>query len=298
MPTSKQLPAALQPFSSHGVNLNYREGEDNAEADCPFCGREGKFSIEVNTSQYQCWAGSCKETGNATTFLNWLWQESLAATTDRQYVDLQEERGYQRIDALKAWGVCKSTLTNHWLIPGFKPGGWKLGQLYRWIKTKDKRKLIPTSGLHHCIHGLYDAEKEDIFVLEGPWDGIAWYEIASLCVVEDDDDGIKFFSEGADGSLADKASIIAVPGCNVMLDSWLPLFAGKNVFLMFDNDHPKEKNNGSKVSGAGYLAMERLARTLSEAIKKPKEIHYLAWGPDGYNPELDDGCDMRDYLMS
>ena len=52
---SKQRPNHLRPYVFHGLDLRHRDGDRNASGDCPWCGREGKFSVEVETGLWRCW---------------------------------------------------------------------------------------------------------------------------------------------------------------------------------------------------------------------------------------------------
>jgi energy-coupling factor transporter ATP-binding protein EcfA2 len=89
-----------------------------------------------------------------------------------------------------------------------------------------------------------------------------------------------------------------VPGASSFRDEWAELAADKDVFLMYDNDHPVERS-GRTVEGAGYLGMERAAKVLAKAEQKPKTISYMRWGGTTYwEPTLPSGYDVRDVLTS
>ncbi len=50
------------------------------------------------------------------------------------------------------------------------------------------------------------------------------------------------------------------------------------------------------VRGAGITGVERACALLGAATNKPASVSYLCWGPDGYDPELPSGYDVRDHL--
>lgn len=275
-------PKFLRPFIFHGVNVQSRKGQKQAEGDCPFCGRYGKFRINTETGQWRCVVcneGTIKGGGNVYTFLRKFWET--CKLPEDNAAKLKEDRKLLAASSLGKWGVRFSYLTGDWLFPGYSPEG-SLNQLYRYVQDREsgKMKLLATPGLNHQLHGinLWQADKPRVFVCEGPWDAIALWEVVS--------NSPKF---------AD-ANVIAVPGCNTFPASWCPLLAGKIVYLLFDNDHPRELN-GKRVEPAGWAGMKRVAKLLQQADVPPKEIRFLEWqkGHD-HNPGLKSGCDVRDRI--
>lgn len=297
-------PEALKPFLFHGLDLNYRPGDADASGQCPFCNNETKFSVKLADSQWHCW--DCELGGNATIFIRKLWEISDEATND--YSELATNRGLVNPDSLMRWGVCRSIITQEWLIPGYGING-ALNQLYKYVKTNGRMLLMPTprdksdanskNMLGHQLHGvtdLFDAKKNTIWLMEGIFDAVAWWEILSM---SKKGDGELAPTSSVNLSLLSDANVLAVPGCKVFFDSWMPLFAGKTVNLMFDSDHPRaNEKTGKTLESAGYRGMETIAGILANAEKPPKQINYLCWGPDGYNMELPNGYDVRDKLNS
>ena len=289
-------PAALLPYLRHGVDLTWRDGDKDATGDCPMCGREGKFNVKIDTGVYHCFP--CDAKGNARVFLKWLWETSDEQTTN--YSELQLNRRLLNPDTLVHWGVVYSVLTHEWLVPGYNAAG-QLTQLYRYAKLQgQKPRLLPTSGvidgnkLGHALHGvnLYDAAKGTVILCEGPWDGMAFWEV--LGQAKRTDAGL-VATGNPDISLLSDINVLAAPGCNVFFDKWLPLFAGKHVILPFDSDHPRKHPTTGKMSPpAGAEGLKRVVAMLEMA--KPASISYLYWGKDGYDPTLPSGYDVRDAL--
>lgn len=292
-------PPHLKPYLFHGIQLETREGADEANGDCPWCGKENKLYVSVKDGLWQCKsciAGTDKGGGNVYTFLRMLWGRSMEKTSD--YSWLLNHRKLLRADTLTSWGVCKSYTTNEWLVPGYSPEG-KLTQLYRYCKESKtgKYRLFATPELHHAIHGrdLWDQSKPDVYVCEGPWDGMALWETMRQLKRQDDGGLVRTASDAV--SLAGPANILAVPGANVFPDAWSSLLKGKNVTLMFDSDHERE-HEGRKIEGAGFAGARRVAQTLGRAEEQPKLIQYLNWGPKGYDPDLPSGHDVRDFITT
>lgn len=294
MPTVKAaVPDTLRPYLFHGVDLNWKDGEKSAKGECPFCGRQ-KFVVEIETGRYVCpvcVTGNDKGGGNPTIFIRKLWEAS-PETGDLS--ELVRDKSLMNADGLKAWGVRKSP-TGHYIVPGYSAEG-TLNQLYKYVLVDGKKRLLPTPTLGHQLHGVstYDPAKDIVYLCEGPWDGIAWYE--ALARIKATDDGYAPTSN-AERSLLGEANVLAVPGCETFFDGWLKLFAGKTVVLMYDSDHPREHpNTGALLEPAGWKGLRRVAGILLAAKTPPKEVKYLRWGPEGYAETLPSGFDVRDIL--
>lgn len=294
MKRTKDLPDKLRPYRFHGVELDYAEGHENAEGRCPNCDRDDKFAIHSATGQYNCFRGSCGFKGNVTTFLQWLWGEGDRATTPEQYGQLAADRRLLYPDTLMAWGVVRNVLTGDWLMPGWT-ADVKLYQLYRYtqIRTRQgslRKALLATPGLKHQLFGVnvYAPEKSQLYLTEGPWDAMVLWEV--LKNTKEVESGLSPTANITRSLLAD-ANVLAVPGCRVFSDKWLPLFAGKVVYLMYDNDHPQ---GGSPP--AGYAGMHTVASLLTAAPQPPEAVNYLHWGHNGYDATLPSGFDVRDTL--
>jgi hypothetical protein len=285
----------LKPYLFHGVEL--RINGKQASGDCPFCGRDGKFGVEVETGLWNCFVckeGNEKGGGNSSVFLRKLWEVSDAATSD--YSELSEERRLLYPDTLLHWQVSQSLTTGKWLVPGFGSKG-ALNQLYQYTEVNGKMRLLPTPTHGHQLHGLnlFDPTKQTMYICEGPWDGMALWEVLRQAKLNDVGDLVATANE--ERSLAADANVLAVPGCNVFFETWLPLFAGKHVVLMFDNDHPrKNEATGRDVEPAGLVGMQRIAKILAAAKQPPESIRYLCWGDNGVDLTLPGGFDVRDAL--
>lgn len=273
--TDEKLPH-LRPYLFHGLQLTVRGS--HAVGNCPFCGRDDKFSVSVESGLWRCFvcgSGTERGGGNALVFLRLLHEQYVATTRESFYDLVRNDRGLISSNTVKSWGVCLSP-DNTWLIPGYGIDG-KLDQLYRRVWVEDTWRLLPTPGVwpEGKVHALYLPKttnghiSSNVWVMEGPWDGMAIWE---TCIGIDTD-------------------VIAVPGCNVWRDDWTNKVKGKNVTLMFDSDHPRV--HGSKTFKAGYDGMVRVAKKLSGIAAS---IRYIKWGEEGYDPECPTGYDVRDAL--
>ena len=298
----KDQPESLRPYLFHGVDLTWSEGDKDAAAEGPMCGDDrGKFGVKIANSKYQCFA--CGEKGNSTTFLQWLWDASDKTTA--KYGLMAKSRGLANPDTLLHWGVVRSVFGGGWMVPGFTHKG-NLQQLYKCSQVQGKMRLLPTPTMGHQLHGvnfptLYDPDKPMVFLCEGPWDAMVLWETLGLAKETTGEDYVSglVLTASEKSSLRANDNVLAVPGCNVFSETWLPLFAGKVVCLMYDSDHPRvHPKTGKQITPAGLTGTKRVAKILSSAKHPPTEINYLKWGVDGYDPDLISGYDVRDCLTA
>jgi hypothetical protein len=287
-------PKNLKPYLFHGLHLDW-EGRSQAAADCPWCGREGKFSAAADTGLWDCKV--CGQKGNNLVFLRELWKVASDATNGQTKV-LATDRKLLYPETLTAWEVVVSPLTGDWLVPGYN-ADCKMTQLYRYSvdpKTK-KRRLLATAEMPHGLHGvhLYEPHKPVVYLCEGPWDAMALWEVLGHTKVTEDGYA---FTGNRDVSLLGSANVLAVPGANVFSEQWCKLLAGKVVYLLFDSDHPPAQQNGTAHEPVGLAGMKRVLNVMAKSGDRPKEVHYLHWGDKGYDPNLKSGYDVRDLLTA
>jgi hypothetical protein len=143
----------------------------------------------------------------------------------------------------------------------------------------------------------FDVNKPIVYICEGPWDGmVLWETLESAKYAAD---GSLTVTSNRSASLLSEANVVAVPGVTTFMESWLPLFAGKTVILMYDNDHEVlNPKTGKMTPAAGPTAMQRVAGILGGASDGPKQVQYLRWGERGWDPALPHGYDVRDFLAN
>lgn len=313
-------PQTLRPYLFHGLDLDWSEGRKEALGDCPWCGKEGKFSVEISSGLWRCF--SCNEGsnnakgivhgGNSYSFLRLLHrysQEKKHVFKEKQLEALANHRHLLSIQTLTDWGITASFLGKNCLVPGYGDPS-RLCQLYRYSKIKDKKgqwnyRLLATpqhgvkssdnEEIYHTLLGLqlWEESKDTVYVCEGPWDALALWEVLKRC--KRSDSGRLVLTANAGISLLAEANVVAVPGCTTFAKKWCKWFRGKKVCLLFDNDHSRLVN-GRDAGRNGFLGMQNVARLLMQSNTPPAAIHYLAWGEDGYDKELPDGYDVRDLL--
>lgn len=285
-----EYPEKLRPYIFHGLRLHRRRHHEWL-CDCPFCDKEDHFSINDETGLCACLV--CGIGLNVFTFIRKLHEISYEATRATDYQELADQIGLLDIQSLVEWQIAKSIITGQWLIPGYNPQGTMV-TLYCNYREDGRHVAKPTSTLGHQIHGmnLWDKDKPMVYICEGWKDAITLWECLTKCK---NSDGNLVPTASRESSLYAQANVIAVAGAQIFYESWLPLFAGKVVNLMYDSDHPR-KNKSITVPGAGWIGMERATRLMANSKYRPQEVNCVYWGENGFNPNKKSGYDLRDFL--
>lgn len=317
------LPQMVKSYAVYGIRVEPKDAED-VYGDCPFCRREGKFSIQVETGKWRCLvcnAGTEKDGkvyrgGNLLTFFRLFHEQCNKTRTD--YSPLVKDRAFLSDDSLKDWGVVRSYLTDEWLIPGYDPSG-KIIQLYRWVRDArtGKKALWAAPNSYHGIMGPYDKGKSKLYFCESAWDGIALSEVLKMSKANEN---VLVPTGNVSASLFSDTNVLAVSGCGVFHESWPKLFGGKELTFMTQSDHPKMgcpecKKSFScvtykkcpncdrtlippRIPPAGIEGAKRVTRLLAVHDTPPTSIHWLRWGEKGYDEKLPSGTDVRDWLTT
>lgn len=294
-------PPALRVFRDYGLHLGPPNGAGEAAGECPWCGAP-KFSANVlKEGLWEC--KKCKVSGNPTTFVRQLYELAESLATEEGAALFALERGLLHASTLTEWGVYPNPLTGEWLVPGYDGPGKPPSTVYRYaaLRTGAKPALVLPKDGAHGLHGLgptWDGKKPDAYLCEGWGDALALWE--ALRGVKYKDDGGKdlTFTGTVPSSLAAAANVVAAPGANVWKEGWGAAFAGKNVTLLYDNDHPVKQKDGKLAPPVGYDGMRRVAASLAALPEPPASIRYVCWGEDGtdHDPEMKNGYDVRDAL--
>lgn len=252
----------LRPYIFQGVEFDLSTSGDEVTADCPFCGEEGKFNVNRNTSLFKCWHGDCEQNGNSVTFLRKFWQKCYNETTDKEYRDFADESGLMGTTPLREMGCAVSTLKNQWLVPCYNNEGNITG-LYRYGRMKKKNKWInsllisPGNGVH-LINRQNIKGHDSIMICEG------WRDCLSVM------------------EMTDTIDVVSLSGSENFRPQWSSLFRNRNVIIAGDNDD------------AGVKCVKKTASILAGSKTPPKSIGYIDW--KALKPKKG-VSDVRDYLM-
>lgn len=300
---SSQEPPALRPYIFHGLDLPYLSGDERV-GECPFCGKE-KLHINPVNGLFSCKV--CGEEGNTYNFLRKLHQLGMDTTPEDDYLDLMENRGILLPESIIEWGVCKSPITDEWLLPAYNVNG-ELSQLYKfvhitnkegnpqWVTYATPKVDVEGEEIRHQLFGahLLNQEANTIYICEGFWDGVVWWE--TLLRFQQGKIGPKYTENKGRNYLADSA-VVAVPGSQTFRKVWCSLFAERDVVFLYDNDHPrKHERTGHIIPPSGLTGTKKAIEVLMGYDVQPKSYHFLRWGNEGYNLKEKDGLDVRDIL--
>ena len=288
-PETTNRPAALEPYLFHRLDLDWRPGDKWARGEC-LCGHE--MGVEISTGKWGC--PKCGSKGNSTTWQQLLWEESGKATQD--YEDLRLGRGLLYPETLIRWGAARSVLDGTWLLPGYGVRR-TITQVYRYVPIKGRMRLIACKGSKQALFGLglYDPDKPEVWVCEGPWDAMVLWEVLGACRV--DDDGKLVRTANPEAARLSSINVVAVPGCNAWNPSWNLLLKDKDVVLLYDNDHPGvHPRTGEPTKPAALAGMHRVVGSLSSGPYRPATLRLLCWGELWYDPARPSGYDVRDLL--
>lgn len=235
----------LKGFIRLGVNFN-GQNQSQAYGDCPFCGKEGKFYVNVKTQLWDCKV--CSQKGNYTGFLSDIADQAIKETDENSLKKLAAGRGLP-IEALKEWKIGK--VNNYYVLPIVEEDG-KLKDLRTYQIGK---QVMSSPG---CAVGLFgmDKFKKDasvpIYLCEGEWDGIALHWLLKV-------------------SQKKSGIVLAVPGAGTFKREWIDLFKGRDVSILYDNDDAGE--NGELTVRARLTGVARSLRY----------IHWPAELPSGFD---------------
>jgi P4 family phage/plasmid primase-like protien len=211
------------PFECHGVII-HSERNGEAVGDCPFCGKEDHFYVNIQNGLWDC--KLCGVSGNVSGFLSQLIEQAHTETQPGDWEKLSQNRKLP-VEAFKPWGLGWDG--QNWLIPA-RSGDGVVRTVRMWNPiTKEMRS---TTG---CPVQLMGCDKigtaSTIWVCEGEWDFFALCWLLKMLGRPDD-------------------AVVGVPGAGTFKSDWVKFFKGKNVVLCYDNDEPGAKG---EQKAAGFL---------------------------------------------
>jgi hypothetical protein len=233
----------LAPFKELGFVATGESGGDEATGDCPFCGKEKKFTVNLDSQLFRCLSAQCGLSGNLTTFIREFFRKWEEETTDAVLESLSEQRGLP-VEALKSAGIVFDGL--QFVIPVRNENG-----TYVQARRYDGKVLRGLTGVDPALFGaeeLASDAKADwpIFHTEGEWDGIAM-----RCLLAD---------------AGEKGIATASPGAGVFPEKWAPLFSGRDFNAFYDHDEA-----GRKGLPRVYGQLDGVVRTF-QAVSWPSEL--------------------------
>lgn len=221
--------------------------------ECPFCNdNHNHFYLNSNTFLYDC--KKCGEKGNYLMLLRHLSKCLAEDFTDDDLTRLARDRQLPK-EAFVGYNFGR---TKHfYTLPVRNPEG-EINNVLRY-KPGDKLRSAPD-----CVMGLFGAQNfidntrinEPIYILEGPWDAIAF--------------------EWLRRKVNRPGIVTGIMGAGHLPDSLVGLFKDRQVFVVQDNDEAGEKGEA------------RIAAKLKDVASA---LSFFRWNDDEPN-----GKDIRDII--
>ena len=241
------------------IEIPYEETTDDYTTTCLWCGSDKLSVSKTEGHVFQCW--SCKQTGNAITFMRKFYEQmgSLTPPQARQYVS-------------KKKGVIPSVLASE---------GVKFDAGYFWFPVRNiKGDII---ALHK-----YNPQNNIAYASPKPWScsvlGLNQLTSSSeVWVAEGHADYL--VARGLLKNVTDAPSLLGTCGSGFS-GSYLHVLEGKKVVLLFDNDE------------AGKQGVSSVARRIKSSGHNVASLHFLDWSlitlPE--QSTVPDKFDLRDLV--
>lgn len=244
------LPAELVSFATHGLTFTDSQvAGDNWYADCPFCGKEKHFFVDIKTSQYHCKV--CGEKGNKFTYIKERYTDCLESTTAEHYARLAKDRGVSgeytwKVPAtvFKSVGMAYDVDTGLWLLPMYNDKKAIANLRHYEIGRKG---VYGTKGMSLWPVRFGKSRQRDVWLCEGEWDGMF----------------LKYLLRKA----GVKADVISFPGATTFKTEWVPMLAGLDVVVAYDNDDPGD--TGSLKAAAQLQGVAKSVRFVNWPESRP-----------------------------
>jgi hypothetical protein len=224
---------------------------DNTRCDCPFCGKEHHFYINVRTGQWDCKV--CGKSGNHFNFLKAVvdHMEDYTLAHPQKWDALAEDRRIPA-DAFREDPVAWNYLTSEWIFPAYSEKG-TVRDVRRW----SGRGVMSTEGCKVQLFGLYTLAKDEhrrkrrVWICEGEWDGMALRWLLRACGSND--------------------LVLAVPGANTFKQEWVAFFKDCDLVFVYDNDDTGDKGSA------------KASRMLSQVTRRQRFVCWPETRKQGYD---------------
>lgn len=214
-------------FSELGFESDYVSG-NQAVGMCPYCQKEKKFYLNLETGQWDCKSGACAKSGNLYSMMEEYWEK--CRTNDYyMYPDVWERLGTDRgIGVHTLWdaGIAYDFANRRFAIPVYNAASHIVN--FRFYSFG--RKLMGLPEIEIQLYGFENLGTcSQVYICEGEWDTIALNAL-----------------------LPENSVAVGVPGAAVFKDAWVQHFKGKVVTVCYDHDVDGEKGCARVVSKLEY----------------------------------------------
>lgn len=136
------------------VNLSGRRNGDEYSAQCPYCGKAGKFSVNIEKKLFRCFSGSCQASGRVWQLMNFV--EGISGREARKLLGSEtftQKPAFMKRQAVsnKRWDIALPEE----FIPCFKPGRDPEYRIIRYLKERLRPETLKSFGVGFCKTGKY-----------------------------------------------------------------------------------------------------------------------------------------------
>lgn len=234
-------------FTFYGVHTYEGIENDHVKADCPFCGKERHFFINIKSLCWDCKV--CGIAGNEYQFLEHKFNSIFSRTKAENIQALATNRGLP----IEAFQDDKIGYENgRYYLPIYNEFNRLCNlSVYQFGKACINSPRIPVFPIG--IQNLYDIDKGDapIYLCEGYWDAIACRYLLSTL----EKDGVA----------------VGMPSAGSFKLGWIDYFHNKTVYVCYDNDK------------AGFDGSIKVKQYIDTVVKEIKYIHWPKGLATGYD---------------
>ncbi len=136
------------------VNLSGRRNGDEYSSQCPYCGKTGKFSVNIEKKLFRCFSGSCQASGRVWQLMNFL--EGISGQEARRLLGSEtfaQKPAFMKRQAVtnKRWDI---PLPEEF-IPCFQSGRDPEFRIIQHLKERLRPETLKSFGVGFCKTGKY-----------------------------------------------------------------------------------------------------------------------------------------------
>lgn len=232
--------ANLKAFRQHGFIPDGVSGTSQVYGNCVFCGKPGKFYVNIETKAWDC--KTCSKKGGFQTWLKEIVSYTQTFFKGSIAQTLATNRGLE-VATLKDAGAGYNPRTKAYILPVKDMNDEK----YFDVRIYKNKRLLSTAGCKTALYNWQTLSKgySSIWICEGEWDGLAMIEALSKMQRKEE-------------------IVLAVPGANTFKGEWVSSFQDMNVNVLYDNDQ------------AGKDGCIKVYNLIQPVVKK---LNFMHWRP-------------------
>lgn len=262
-------------FKQYGFIPAGMSGGSQVAGNCIFCGDKSRFYVNPATKKWDC-----KVCGKAGGYLSFITEAYEMSSSGHSLQPLSDHRSIQ-VKTLERFNVRYLSVASKFLIPLYTDVEHKhFADIRLYDLSEKKPKLKSTAGCSPTLINfdlLSSSDCDTVWLCEGEWDTMVMDEIIE--------------------NLGERRSSISVgvPGALTFKPEWIPMFRGKKVRVVYDNDFARTVN-GKEVRGTGEIGMKKVYSMLVGSVEDIQFIHWPDGTPDHYDIRdfyKDRSCDAK-----